>query len=304
VQDHNDYEIIVVDDGSTDDTVAVLESYADKRLRIVKHSENRGVCAARNTGTKHSSGRWIVSVDCDWAILPGCLKLMADKLNQTPDEAKLVYFSVRCDKTGEIWPDLPAPEGIFGFEEYIKWVESNNCSACVWCRRKEIFDVVQWPTDRRLEFQFHLQAADSFKSFVHPDVVGVVYEDAPYAISSDMSYDGIKRRMATSPDQALAYREILQVFGFDIKQHTPRLYQGILWASAYCHFQAGQRLYGLRYALLALLRKPWAVELYFMVILGLLGPSFMAQAKRLKFARSIFLYLHNRNKHSGKKNER
>ena len=56
VQDYNNYEIIVVDDGSTDDTVAVLESYADKRLRIVKHSENRGICAARNSWTAELSG--------------------------------------------------------------------------------------------------------------------------------------------------------------------------------------------------------------------------------------------------------
>ena len=47
-----DIELIVVDDGSTDDTKAVVSSISDPRLRYVQHSENRGGSAARNTGIR------------------------------------------------------------------------------------------------------------------------------------------------------------------------------------------------------------------------------------------------------------
>jgi len=53
-------EVIVVDDGSTDDTAAVCASFADERLRVVRHPRNRGVAAARNTGVEASSGEWVL----------------------------------------------------------------------------------------------------------------------------------------------------------------------------------------------------------------------------------------------------
>lgn len=53
-------EIVVVDDGSSDDTAEVCRSAADDRLRLVSHPVNRGVAAARNTGVEHSTGAWVL----------------------------------------------------------------------------------------------------------------------------------------------------------------------------------------------------------------------------------------------------
>ena len=53
-------EVIVVDDGSTDETVEVCKALADGRLRVISHPQNRGVAVARNTGIDVAQGEWVL----------------------------------------------------------------------------------------------------------------------------------------------------------------------------------------------------------------------------------------------------
>ena len=82
-QRFRDFELIVVDDGSTDDTPELLKSYGD-RIRILCQ-ENRGPAAARNLGIRHARGRWVSIQDSDDLSAPDHLESLFAFAEKNPD---------------------------------------------------------------------------------------------------------------------------------------------------------------------------------------------------------------------------
>ena len=89
-QTYTDYEIIVVDDGSTDNTKELLLPYMD-RIRYI-YQENAGVSAARNNGIRAASGRWIAFLDSDDIWFPDKLSRQMGSLARTG--AKVCFTNV------------------------------------------------------------------------------------------------------------------------------------------------------------------------------------------------------------------
>src|SRR5690606_12651401 len=63
-QTFHDFEVLVVNDGSTDESVAILQEFTDQRIRLISQ-RNQGVSAARNTGIKNATFDWIAFLDGD-----------------------------------------------------------------------------------------------------------------------------------------------------------------------------------------------------------------------------------------------
>lgn len=76
-------EVIVVDDGSTDNTPEILSGYGDRILMI--RTENHGVVHARNTGLEHMSGDYWCSLDADNILLPSFAREMVTEMTRRPD---------------------------------------------------------------------------------------------------------------------------------------------------------------------------------------------------------------------------
>lgn len=86
-QTFKDYEIIVVDDGSTDNTKEVLESYKDIRYIYQEHG---GISKARNTAVKAAKGKWIATLDSDDLWKEDKLQKQVDYLAVHP-ECRILY---------------------------------------------------------------------------------------------------------------------------------------------------------------------------------------------------------------------
>jgi glycosyltransferase involved in cell wall biosynthesis len=108
-QTFDDLEILVVDDGSTDDTRAALAGYPE-RVRTI-HQENGGPAAARNHGMRLARGEYIGFLDSDDAYLPRNVEAHLRRFEECP-EAGLVYCGIEIlDKDGQrLWDLLPKPE--------------------------------------------------------------------------------------------------------------------------------------------------------------------------------------------------
>lgn len=97
-QSYGDWELIVVDDGSTDATAAIIDTYAatDGRIRAL-HIANGGVSAARNVGIEHARGEYIMFVDSDDWIEPDYLRQVEMHRN---DDADIYMMGITLDYTG------------------------------------------------------------------------------------------------------------------------------------------------------------------------------------------------------------
>ena len=99
-QDWQDWEVIVVDDGSTDATQAVVARYADPRIKLVTHEVNRGVTAAKNTGFDRCTGEWIATLDSDDALAPGALSTFMRVLSEVDPTLDAVSCNCVDSRTG------------------------------------------------------------------------------------------------------------------------------------------------------------------------------------------------------------
>ncbi|MBV6496243.1 MAG: putative glycosyltransferase EpsE [Pyrinomonadaceae bacterium] len=97
-QTHKNVEVIVVDDGSTDDSKEVLASFGD-RIRTI-FQQNQGVSAARNRGVAESNGDFLAFLDADDAFLPSKLEKQLE-LFRADEEIGLVHVGmVNVDPNG------------------------------------------------------------------------------------------------------------------------------------------------------------------------------------------------------------
>lgn len=122
-QTFTDFELVVLDDASTDDTANVLAGLTDPRIKVVEGSQRRGIAASRNHLVELASSPMIAWMDADDVSVPTRLQQQVDRLIDRPDIAVVGADVITTDQDGNIsgkpWvpptlPDVIEWEFLFG----------------------------------------------------------------------------------------------------------------------------------------------------------------------------------------------
>ncbi|MDB5114876.1 MAG: glycosyl transferase family 2 [Mucilaginibacter sp.] len=171
-QTYNHFEIIVVDDGSVDNTKEVAQSY--KEVTYVYQS-NQGLSATRNTGIDHSNGNYLVFLDADDWLLPDALKI---NLNHIQSDPKLAFvsggfqFFYDKDKTTQ---DITRK---IEEDHYCHLLESNFIAmiASVMFQRW-VFDSFRYDTRLKVceDYDLYLKVARKYPIAHHTELIAVYF---------------------------------------------------------------------------------------------------------------------------------
>lgn len=161
-QKYENYEVIMIDDGSPDGSGEICEQYASRYENwMVIHQENSGLAAARNTGLEHASGKYIVFLDSDDYIekeylMKAYVVLEEDGFDvcsfssRRTDEEGRVLYEQRFHDMVEVWEGVQAEQERFLIDYFLQY--KGGWEACFHVFRRDIIERNQIRFDTSLTF--------------------------------------------------------------------------------------------------------------------------------------------------------
>lgn len=140
-QEFDSMEIICVEDGSSDNSLKILEFFSQKytQIKVIKHNKNRGLAAARNTGLKCATGKYVLFVDSDDLLARNALNVLYKEAEHK--NVDVVYFDImkfydsilNCEEISKtIWNSF---DGIYKGREFFCMTMKNDEYRCEACRQ-------------------------------------------------------------------------------------------------------------------------------------------------------------------------
>lgn len=152
-QTYKNLEIILVDDGSTDESGSICDSYAlqDKRIRVI-HQENMGLSSARNTGIDSANGDFISFIDSDDYVDPDLYQILHDKVVEY--NLDIISFRSSINKGGKLYTPKRY-KGEFTIYQGKEILENalKNDDVCVWNKlyKRSVIGNIRFPVGRVFE---------------------------------------------------------------------------------------------------------------------------------------------------------
>jgi hypothetical protein len=277
LQDHPAFEVIVVDDGSTDGTAQRVAEIGDSRVRLFVQPVNRGVSPARNLAAERARGEWIVCLDSDDELTTDALALMEADIQRASNDVGGFRFMCRLDD-GSLSPAPPLRREVWDYEAYLRWADEGTRGAALetlTCFRRSTFDVVKYPDGRALESLYHLDFAAHFRTATSPAVVRLYHSDAP----DQLTQPNVARALASAPDHARAFETLLERHGTGLARCAPGLLFQYTRGLATQQFLAGDRSAGLRTMSRLMRAQGGPLETWAVLGLGLLDRRLLAHAQ-------------------------
>ena len=190
-QVYNDFELIIVDDMSTDDSVQKIKPYNDPRIKLIELDHKAYNGGTRNIGVANAKGEYILFIDCDdWVNSNMCLFNIMQEINKThADLIRLPYIAYRDGRKGRVRLHENSLKDL---------VNSIFCAPWTKCVKREKF--VPFPENTLLEDVVqHIAQVDNIESIGYCDTPFIVWNRSnPNAISSDtIKYDKNSKRYSS-----------------------------------------------------------------------------------------------------------
>lgn len=162
-QTYSDLELIIVDDGSTDNTKEVVESIHDNRLHYI-YQDNAGACVARNNGIAYARGEWIAFQDSDDEWLPVKIEKQLNALYTF--DADVCICQVRkhyVDKSAplKIWPNILATKTLTRNEVIKRPVTTTQTIIA----KKEVFEDIKFDplVKKGQDYDWSIRASENYQ---------------------------------------------------------------------------------------------------------------------------------------------
>lgn len=283
IQSFSRWEVIIIDDASDDDTCKVVQGLQneDKRIKLLRHTENKGVGPARNTGIKAANGKWILFLDSDDELLPGALDVIQNYTKECPEDiVRLGFLYIRDD--GRVSPEPKPHAGDFDYEEYLRESAKWHLSDFFHCSRRAAFQKVSFQESRAFEAAYLLDFARLFRTRMIAQVVAMVHTDSANRARNLSVWQRMCQVMYTAADQGKATEYILTRHGDALKRHTPERFKMFCKIQALFYFLAGNKKRGTRLAIDYLRVYPKSIVGWVILALGLLSSHVLAFIQVIK----------------------
>ena len=202
-----DIEILLIDDGSTDQSGVIADEYTDARVRVF-HLQNGGLSAARNFGIEHARGEWLMFMDGDDYVLPEFCSAPLALAQETA--ADLVAFRYSKYQDGSLNP-VPLPQWREGEADWCTAVDAATELAWNKLYRKSLFEGIRYPVGKVYEdIATTYKLVHASRKSVFSDKNLYVYRKRPGSISVSKT----KERLYQGLEAARLRREDLKKWGY------------------------------------------------------------------------------------------
>ena len=266
-QSLQDYEVIVVDDGSSDEVDFVVAQYVERGLSFFRNEINSGVGPTRNKGVRAARGKWIIFLDSDNCLLPDALSILTSTIGECDEKVAVVYGkSELIGIQAKLRTSGKAPDR-WGYQQYLQAYQIEEALPVA---RRDV--LVNYPflenlgTKRECGTVVWYAIGRAGYEFVWTKKVVQRYQISPDSLSG-------RNFLTAHPEEIVACnQEIIEHFGADLGRFNRAKLVALHQKTAFYCLMAGRRSCALHHALMARKIDPLNLRTWAILILSWIGP--------------------------------